>query len=237
MIERGGARALVVPATLAAVVGVLLLAGQGSLATPPLGDLSGWLESTDAITAAIALLRLIALAVAVWLLVATLAAAIARLLGHARLVAAADRALPAPVRRLLTGLAGAGAASIVVLGGAGGHGESDGAVPVGERLVLLPGDSEGTATMSVLPPEADATSSPPAPAPAPAPPATWNVEPGDSFWSIAEEVLTDAWGRPPTDAEIDPYWRSLIAANADRITSRNPDLIFPGQEFVLPPVG
>ena len=29
-----------------------------------------------------------------------------------------------------------------------------------------------------------------------------DVAPGDSFWSIAEEVLADASGRPPTDAEI-----------------------------------
>jgi nucleoid-associated protein YgaU len=170
----------------------------------------------------------------VWLLVAALVGAIGRLAHRARVVAFADRALPAPIRRALTGLAGASAASVVVLGGAGlGGGDGEEAVPVGEQLVLLPEAGEGTATMSVLPEPAAAA---PVPSPAPAAPTTWTVEPGDSFWSIAEEVLADAWGRPPSDAEVDPYWRALIAANRDRITSGNPDLIFPGQTFLLPPV-
>jgi hypothetical protein len=230
------ARALLVPLGLAVVVLVLVLSGRGDLAAPPLGswaDVSDWLEETDTVTAVLAIVRLVALAVAVWLLVAALVGAIGRLARRARVVAFADRALPAPIRRALTGLAGAGAASVVVLGGAGlGGGDGEEAVPVGEQLVLLPEAGEGTATMSVLP---DPAAGAPVPAPAPAAPTTWTVEPGDSFWSIAEGVLADAWGRPPTDAEIDPYWRALIAANRDRITSGNPDLIFPGQEFVLPP--
>jgi nucleoid-associated protein YgaU len=232
-------RALVLPATLAVVVAVLVVAGRGALATPPLGsvdELSGWLDRTDTVTAALAIVRIVALVVTAWLLVASLLGALGRVAGRARIVAAADRALPVPLRRLLTGLAGAGAASVVVLGaGSGTHDRGD-AVPVGERLVLLPDDGEGTATMSVLPGDASVTDASPAPPAWPAAPATWTVAPGDSFWSIAEEVLADAWGRPPTDAEIDPYWRVLIAANRDRITSGNPDLIFPGQVFVLPAV-
>jgi LysM domain len=230
------ARALLVPLGLAVVVLVLVLAGRGDLAAPPLGswdDLSDWLERTDTVTAVLAIVRLLALVVAVWLLVATLVGAVGRLARRARVVAFADRALPAPIRRALTGLAGASAASVVVLGAAGlGGGDGEEAVPVGEQLVLLPEAGEGTATMSVLP---DPAPGAPAAAPTPAQPATWTVEPGDSFWSIAEEVLAETWGRPPTDAEIDPYWRALIAANRDRISSGNPDLVFPGQEFVLPP--
>jgi nucleoid-associated protein YgaU len=59
----------------------------------------------------------------------------------------------------------------------------------------------------------------------------WVVAPGESFWSIAEEVVGDA---PAGDVET--YWRSLIEANRDRLVSPSPDLIRPGQVFVLPPV-
>jgi len=67
---------------------------------------------------------------------------------------------------------------------------------------------------------------------------TWTVEPGDSFWKIAEEELRDAWGRDDlTDAEVDRYWRTLIAQNMDRLVEPgNPDLLFPGQELMLPNV-
>jgi nucleoid-associated protein YgaU len=85
-----------------------------------------------------------------------------------------------------------------------------------------------TATMSVLP-EGEA------PVPAPVPPAEWTVEPGDSFWSIAEEVVADELGRRPSDAEVAAYWRLLIETNRDRLVTADPDLIHPGQVFTLPP--
>lgn len=66
----------------------------------------------------------------------------------------------------------------------------------------------------------------------------WVVAPGDHLWGIAEETLADHLGRPPTDAEVVPYWRLVIEANRDRLVHRDdPDLILPGQELVLPPVG
>jgi hypothetical protein len=71
----------------------------------------------------------------------------------------------------------------------------------------------------------------------PAPATTWTVRPGDHFWRIAEEVLTAAWHRAPTDAEITPYWWSLVEHNrAGLANPHNPDLLFPGQEIgILPP--
>lgn len=67
--------------------------------------------------------------------------------------------------------------------------------------------------------------------------ATWAVEPGDHFWSIAERVLAARWGRRPTTAETDRYWRALVAANRTRLADRdNPDLLFRGQLLTLPPV-
>jgi len=65
----------------------------------------------------------------------------------------------------------------------------------------------------------------------------WTVRPGDSFWRIAASHLAIAWQREPSDVEIDPYWRVLIAANRSRLAHpHDPDLLFPGQQLSLPPV-
>jgi nucleoid-associated protein YgaU len=74
---------------------------------------------------------------------------------------------------------------------------------------------------------------------------TWVVEPGDSFWSIAAEVLGDealgdealgdAGAEPLTERAIARYWRVLIDANRDRLVTGDPDLLYPGQELLLPP--
>ncbi len=62
------------------------------------------------------------------------------------------------------------------------------------------------------------------------------VQGGDSFWTIAERALLDVWGRQPTDSETAVYWRQLIDANRDRLAPPyDPDLIYPGQVFQLPP--
>ena len=66
---------------------------------------------------------------------------------------------------------------------------------------------------------------------------TWLVQPGDHLWHIAEHVLADHLGRDASDAEVVPYWQRLIEVNRDRLVHRDdPDLILPGQRFVLPPV-
>jgi hypothetical protein len=65
---------------------------------------------------------------------------------------------------------------------------------------------------------------------------TWTVEPGDSFWAIAEEHLRDEWSRAElSDGEVATYWRTLIDANTDRLVEPgNPDLLLPGQVLILP---
>lgn len=60
------------------------------------------------------------------------------------------------------------------------------------------------------------------------------VEPGMSFWSIAEETLAER-GAPTGDRDVARYWRTLIAANRERLVVRgNADLLLPGQTLVLP---
>ncbi|HET6953055.1 MAG TPA: LysM domain-containing protein [Acidimicrobiales bacterium] len=61
---------------------------------------------------------------------------------------------------------------------------------------------------------------------------TWVVDPGDSFWSIAEDVV----GREAGDRAIGRYWRALVDANRGRLVDpANPDLLVPGQELITPP--
>jgi hypothetical protein len=69
-------------------------------------------------------------------------------------------------------------------------------------------------------------------------PATVTLRPGDSFWSVAEDVVEHALGREPTDEEVAPYWLALVAANRSRLADPAvPDLVFPGQVLVLPSQG
>lgn len=62
------------------------------------------------------------------------------------------------------------------------------------------------------------------------------VRSGDDMWNLAEGRLASLLGRRATDSEIAPYWLRVIGANLDRIRSGDPDLIFPGEVLVLPPI-
>jgi nucleoid-associated protein YgaU len=64
----------------------------------------------------------------------------------------------------------------------------------------------------------------------------WVVESGDSFWSIAEEMLSDYQGPGQDEVDVALYCRQLIAANRDRLaTPDEPNLLFPGQVLTVPP--
>ncbi|MFN2488432.1 MAG: LysM peptidoglycan-binding domain-containing protein [Actinomycetota bacterium] len=55
------------------------------------------------------------------------------------------------------------------------------------------------------------------------------VRPGDSLWSIAEEVLATEDLR-----RIARYWPKIHRANY-QVVGKDPSLLFPGQVLVLPP--
>lgn len=82
---------------------------------------------------------------------------------------------------------------------------------------------------------------PPAPTTGPAPaPDTggdrWVIAGGDHLWRVSEATLRARWGRAPTDAETADYLQVLIGANRQRlVVPDDPDLVFPGQAFDLPP--
>ena len=65
--------------------------------------------------------------------------------------------------------------------------------------------------------------------------ATWTIGRGEHLWYVAEATMTRSLARAPSTREIATYWRALVDANRDRLVDRNnPDLVFTGQEFVLP---
>jgi hypothetical protein len=69
--------------------------------------------------------------------------------------------------------------------------------------------------------------------------ATQQVVRGDNLWVIAREHLSqqrsDGAGAP-TNREVAEYWQKVIDANRGRLRSGDPDLIYPGEEIILPPL-
>lgn len=60
------------------------------------------------------------------------------------------------------------------------------------------------------------------------------VLPGENLWALAERAVTRHLGRSASDAEVAPYWAAIVEANSDRLV--DPDLIFPGDRVLLPPL-
>ena len=202
---------------LGGVIAVLTAAGHGALAGPPSPNAEAWrhwLEGREGVDAAVALLRLATLVAAAYLLAVTVA------LATPRFVAAVRASATRQVVRTTLGV-GAVSASVVPLAAAA-DGTSDAPVAVMRRL------TEPPVPVHEEPPPDARPHAPPVDA--------WAVRPGDHFWSIAERVLEAARGRPPSIAEVDRYWRALVAANHDRLAvPGEPDLLYPGQELRLPP--
>ena len=63
----------------------------------------------------------------------------------------------------------------------------------------------------------------------------WTVKAGESFWSVAEDVVKTRLGRAPTTAEIDTTWRAIIAANRQKLPDpSNPDVLWVGTVLTIP---
>ena len=221
---------------LGSVLIVLRLTGTGDLARPPLTSLDGlsaWADDRGPAASAIALVRFGAELVTWYLLGLSVLHASASGLGLASARSMVEvLALPGARRVVRTGL-GVGLVASSALSGESAE----------------PPQPEGTATMQplhdVAPTTGTAAMRPlPEPDPVAAPtmrqtsvaelPRTHRVVDGESFWTIATEALEQAWGRRPSDAETDPYWRALVDANRGRLAGDDPDLILPGQVFELP---
>jgi hypothetical protein len=239
---------------------VLVLIGRSGLRTPSVLEPAAWpawASGRDPLDIAFAVLRLVGLAAAWYLVGATTIGTLARLLRWARLVEVADALTVAWVRNLLQGALGLGLATAAVTGAtispamAGGDSAAGGPSVMAEAPVSAA--VSGVAISAHVPNSESETMRQLPPAIAPetvargdhpgshtggdpvAKASSYTVRPGDHFWSIAERALLDAWGRAPSDAEITPVWKRLIAANRDKLVDPgNPDLLLPGQDLTIP---
>lgn len=242
-VARSVVRAIGGWAMAAGVVWLLHGTGRGDLAAPPigsLGELTAWFDGTEPATAVFAVVRLVALAGAWYLLAVLLLGTLARLFGAGWYTRAADAVTVPVVRRAVVGLLGVGVLppvddaatpteTLVVL---------DAAVPPDTETLIVLDDTasgDGGATLSWIPPRKART---PVAVPNLDAAETWVIEPGEHLWGIAETHLADRWGRPPTTPEITRYWRTVIDHNRTRLLNpADPDLVVPHQIIELPPPG
>jgi hypothetical protein len=150
---------------------------------------------------------------------------------------------------------------VVQVGGSPAAGEAHAYRPVaaGDAALGQPATSTSTSSPPVTSGAWTATTTPgprstepPSPGATPAPPVPpgrarapeaatdrHEVVPGDNLWDIAAAHLAEATGRPGqniTNGEIASYWVRLMAANEGLLRSGNPNLIFPGERVICPPV-
>lgn len=277
-------------ATLAMAIVLSTALGSGPLAAPPLADTGGWgtwVASREPVVATAAVLRLVVLALAWYLVGVTTVGAVARWARAASLVRVTDAVGGPLVRRVLQASLGVGLATAVVAAATPGpaHGRPAGPTPVATTADDAAGPGDGAlAPLGIRPADRGqqiGTSDPPdaaapamrplrdaggrpvrllddttddtAPGPAAPRPAatagrradddaavardTWTVASGEHLWAIAEAHLRATQGSAPGDEAVADYWQRLIEANRGRLVDpEDPDLIVPGQVFVLPAV-
>ena len=221
----------------------------------PLGRpsaLRSWLATRPAEDTVMATVRLVTLALACYLEATTCIGLVLRLVRLPRLVSACDLITLPSVRWLLGGALNLSLIASPVVHPPGAQGWPSPAVELsvtnltqdrallasysGPVLRWLPPDQPGRQVHPSAPVPPAAHDRGPDVEPAVSAPSTWTVQPGDSFWRIATVTLARPGGHAPSDAEIVPYWRTLISSNASRLVDpENADFILPGQVFVLPP--
>lgn len=243
-LRRGAGGLLALAATAAVLHGL-----RHQLATPPLTSWDGataWYERTGPIVATMAGLRVTGLAVSIWLAAAVALQLVAALVDDRGVRLLADVVSPRWLRRMGHGMARASLSAGLTVGLAA---PPLAAMPIGVAQTQPADEANGesVAVMRPLPPTAAPTAAsdevpttqqvpttlPPPTAASPHPEIVV-VTAGSSCWSLAAEALEDRLGRAGSDAEIRRLWSRMIAANADRFVTGDPDLIYPGQELQLP---
>lgn len=219
--------------------------GRATLAPPTLTDPASWAtwaSGRSPLEATFAVLGLLVVVFAWYLVAVTTLVTAARLWGDRRLISVIDLVTLPVIRRSVHAALGMGLVGTSVVGVAAGVG-ADRPVPsvaiASEHPAVVTTTEDGTEerppVMRLLPDEASSADPiPTSPTSGPAE-AEWEVRPGDHLWSVAVQVLQRAGTDPSSDAEVGQYWNRLIVANTDRLADPgNPDLIFPGQVLTLP---
>lgn len=249
-----------VAAEAAALLG-LHAAGTQPWADVAWSDLRGWLDAARPADAAMATLRLLALAVGWWLAVTTALSAVAAL-ARADTLAAAVRPLTwSWVRAAVDRAAAAGVSAALLvpgspaLAGRGDVVDSDLAPPALSEPAALD-DHQPSPPHRPSPPHDrpapprdggghDASAAPGDAADSSEADATERgdgershaIARGEHLWSIAAHDLARRRGVDVgdlTDREIAVHWSAVIDRNAASLRSGNPDLVYPGERLDLP---
>lgn len=192
-------------------------------------DPLGWLSSADPETALAALARAVGLALVAWVGASTIVYVAARFLGADP--SSIDWLSIGPIRKLVDAVVAGSLVATTMAPMA-----AVAAVPPSTQTVatdpsaVAPGYVPIPAGLSqpAAPLEPSSRQEPP--------PGSVIVVPGDNLWKLAEQRMEAVLGRRATDAEVAPYWVEMIEANRNRLRSGDPDLIYPGEELVLPSI-
>ncbi len=258
---------LLAVALAAATFGALWALSDGGAGGFDLSEPIAWSRRTEPELAMLAALRLLGLVLSAWLLATSGLYALAVRSRHQGLRRVVGWFTLTAIRGLVERAAVVSITASSVLGGTSGAWAADGPpVTSGEVVVEQPVVRDGPAPSSTAPPTSTSTTSTstappstisapeantpktdlPPPAPDPEPPGTppptrtetlHVVEPGESFWLIAERLVAERRGSTTEalgPADVRETWVELVEANRATIRSGNPNLIYPGEVLTLP---
>ena len=187
-----------------------------------------WARANDPLVVFFTAARMATVGLAWYLLLLSALSLMAATLGSVRLMRLTQRLAPSMFRPLLQTLAGVGVSAVLSTAM-----PAAASAPVPPALVVdaaPPTPHEPRASEPLPPALTVRRGQTPNDAPG-----TWQVRPGDHFWSIAETVATRGGGTPD-DARVARYWQRLVDANRAQLADpANEDLLFPGQILDLPP--
>ena len=247
-------------ASLAAIAGFEALAivvlhrlGQLQWMQIPWDSVASWLELAPTEDVVAAGLRVIALAIAYWIAASTALYTLARLTRLPGLIRATAWATLPPIRRAIDRAIAVTVTTTALVSPVAPALAAD-EVPPAEPIIYQISD-QGVPT-PVNPPTIDPTLiSPPGTAgagytPTPAggveigadiaaaaAETVYEVVKGDNLWTIsAKHLQAAAPDREVDAAAISIYWRKVIELNTPNLTSGDPNLIYPGEQIVLPAI-
>ena len=238
---RRSACLLVVLSTEAIAVAAVPRLGRRAPFNLPLDDVDPWLRAAPA-DALIAALRLVALVLAGWLLVATVAYAFASATSIPAAVRACEWATPRAIRRTIDHvLAVSIVAGAVTVPATAHHAGAVQDRPPPVSVDVRSGKSLGSLPSEWSPPVTVANTPvvPVVERPRPSTTTTVVVTPDDNLWELSASALARGTARERAtiaDDEIARYWRTVCDANRDALRSGNVNVIYPGETVALPPV-
>lgn len=224
LLRRAAAIVALLGCEIAATVALHRLGRVDGFALPKRA-LAHWLlhAQTEELVAVTA--RLAGLVLAWWLLVATVLSVARRVVPAWTHLRALDFLTPTAVRRTVERALAVGLGASIGLGGV--HAIGAATVPKPPRVDVPVVRSAPSAIRSPEPTPRPSTASPRDPAVV--------VRAGDNLWVIAKRALEGEHLAAGSN-ETARYWRRVIAANAGGLRSHDPNLIFPGEHIVLPPL-